>query len=165
LSTFTSTVRPFTETTFPIEKIASSLFSEQAKAIRALQEREERFKLLVQNAFDIIMIYSKEGIIQYQSESIERSLGYNDKENIGKSIFEVTMLDPEDEPKLQLLFKKVVQAPDKNLRGEFRLKHKNGSYRKMQIVFRNLLGNENIKGIIANYQDITNNNAETEADD
>ena len=130
--------------------------TEQAKAVRSLKDSEERFRLLVQNAFDVIMIYTKDGNIQYQSDSIERSLGYNATENVGKNIFEVSMLHPDDEPKMQQLFKKVVESPGKNFRGEVRLKHKNGTYKQMEIVLRNFLDNENIKGIIANYQDISN---------
>jgi len=133
--------------------------SEQKEAIQALEEKEERFRLLVQNAFDIITIYSKEGIIQYQSDSIERVLGYLPAENIGKSIFEESILHPDDEVKQQLLFKKVLQNAGKNFRGKFRMKHKNGAYRKMEIVFRNLIDNEKIKGVIANYLDITDYNS------
>jgi signal transduction histidine kinase len=39
--------------------------------------------------------------------------------------------------------------------GEFRLRHKNGSYRTIEAIFRNLLNDKKINGIIANYRDIT----------
>ncbi len=68
-------------------------------------------------------------------------------------------MHPEDNAKHKRLFKKVVQSPGKNVRGEVKMKHKNGSYCKMEVVFKNLLDNENIKGIIANYQDISSNTA------
>jgi signal transduction histidine kinase len=39
--------------------------------------------------------------------------------------------------------------------GEFRLLHKNGTYRTIDAIFRNLLDDKKINGIIANYRDIT----------
>jgi PAS domain S-box-containing protein len=55
---------------------------------QALRQSEERFRSLVENALDIIMILEPDGTIQYVSPSIENILGYSATEPIGKKVFE-----------------------------------------------------------------------------
>src|SRR5436190_1458071 len=49
-----------------------------------LKESEERFKILLQNAFDIITIFDPDGTIRYESPAIETVLGYTPEERMGK---------------------------------------------------------------------------------
>ena len=46
-------------------------------------------------------------------------------------------------------------SQEKIFTDEFRLRHKDGSYRTIDAIFRNLLDDKKINGIIANYRDIT----------
>jgi hypothetical protein len=45
-----------------------------------------------------------------------------------------------------------VRQPGKNVRGQIRMAYKQGAYRVMEVILPNLLNNESIRGIIANYQ-------------
>ena len=62
----------------------------------ALQEwrAEERFRALVQNAFDVIAIIDAGGVIRYVSPSVARVLGYGLSELSGSAFLE--LLHPED---------------------------------------------------------------------
>lgn len=131
--------------------------TEKARAQRDLSEREEKFRLLLQNAFDITTIYSKEGNILYQSEALEKTLGYPVKEALNKNIFELGIVHPDDLEMHKALMNETLNNPGKNIKGQLRLQHKKGSYKTMEVIFRNLLNNDHIKGIIGNYQDVTNN--------
>ena len=65
------------------------------------------------------------------------------------------IVHPDDrETKIDLL-KKAIANPRENMYGEFRFLHKDGSYRTIEAIFRNLLDDKKISGIIANYRDIT----------
>ncbi len=46
---------------------------------------EERFRSLIQNASDLIMILDEDGTIRYESPATERILGYRLEERIGKT--------------------------------------------------------------------------------
>ena len=133
-----------------IKDITEHRFSEQR-----LTESAEKFRLLIENAFDIIAILSKEGVIVYESESLSKILGYSPYERVGKSIFTDPIVHPEDSESKRAAFKKALDDPEEAVRTEFRLKHKNGSYRDIEAVYLNLVSNPRIEGVVATYHDIT----------
>jgi len=120
-----------------------------------LKIREESFRLLVQNSFDIITIFSKDGTIKFQSESVEHLLGYTPQEQLGKNIFRNSLVHPDDKYLKMKMFKDCIEHPGEDVRTEFRLRHKNGSYKTFEAVCISLLENTKIKAIVANYRDIT----------
>ncbi|HMG69081.1 MAG TPA: CheR family methyltransferase [Chitinophagaceae bacterium] len=125
------------------------------KAEWHLKENEERFRLLVQNASDIISILSPEGNITYESESVERILGYKPEERLGKNIFKDLIVHPDDMNLKISAFQKSILNSNEIVKTGFRLRHKNGGYRDIEAVYLNLLSNPRISGIVANYHDVT----------
>lgn len=132
----------------------------KSKVIEAgLKLTEERFRLLVQNASDILTVFDKNGTIKFESPSIESVLGHKAEDRIGRNINTDPIIHPDErELKIELL-KKAVKYPGKNIYGQFRLRHKNGEYRFIEAIFRNMLHDKRIGGIIANYRDITDRKA------
>jgi two-component system CheB/CheR fusion protein len=128
--------------------------TEQKNAVRDLRENEERLRLLLENSFDITMILSKEGRIVYQSDSLERSLGYQPMQTVNKNIFELEMTPPDNRDQQQELFLKALGS-SANVTGHVKMRHSDQSVKIMQVVLRNRLDQPGIQGIIANYQDIT----------
>jgi len=129
--------------------------SERKFKEQIILENEERFKALVQNSFDVITVFNHEGTITYQSESIERVLGYAAKQRLGENIFEKSLVHPDDLETEKKLFESCLQQPSKYIQTELRMLHKDGSYRIMEVGCINLLNNSSIQGIIKNYRDIT----------
>src|SRR5207247_8761338 len=119
-----------------------------------IRENAERLRLLVENAFDILAILTKDGLISYESESVKRILGYTTGERIGSNVFNDPIVHPDDRATKNEAFKKAVSNPQEIVRTEFRQKHKDGSYRDMEAVYVNLLDNPRINGIIATYHEI-----------
>jgi two-component system CheB/CheR fusion protein len=124
--------------------------------LRELSYTKEYFRLLVQNAFDVITIFSPNGDIKYQSESMKRVLGYSPEESIGTNIFTDGIAHPDDLAIKREWFATCKATPNEPISQEFRLRHKDGTYKYIDAVCINLLDNPFINGIVGNYRDITN---------
>src|SRR5208337_2145961 len=116
----------------------------------------EFFHALLQNSSDIITIVSSEGSVLYESPSVDRVLGYVEKELIGRNVFE--MIHPEDLQRARAAFAEVVRNRDLALSADFRFPHKDGSWRVLYATGSNQLGNPLIDGIVINSRDITERN-------
>src|SRR5205814_1349764 len=129
--------------------------TQRKKSEWQLKESEERFRLLVQNASDIISILSADGTIFYESESAERILGYTPEERLRKNILTDSIVHPDDLQIKANAFNQSLSKANVPVKAEFRLRHKKGDYRTIEAVYLNMLTEPRIAGIIANYHDIT----------
>ncbi len=123
--------------------------SERSRLIRELQENEERFRLLIENASDIITIVNAQGIIRFSGPSVVRVLGYRPEDLADTSIFDLIV--PSDAAK-------VVQAladPAQAVTVEYRIRHRDGSLRILESIGRNLSGRVPEGFIIVNSRDVT----------
>jgi PAS domain S-box-containing protein len=133
---------------------------ERKKAEAELRRSEEYYRSLIENALDVVTLIDGNGIVRYESPSVERVLGYKIDELIGQRgrvIFHPDELDLADHVLAQFL-----QNPNKPISAEFRMRHKNGSWRTMQMTGKNLLDNPAVGGIVVSLRDVTENrNAES----
>lgn len=133
--------------------------TDRANYLRELNSNKEYFRLLVQNAFDIITIYTVDGVVKYQSESVQRVLGYRPEERIGRNERIDNIVHEEDIGKYDDMFKRCSGMPNSIINQVFRLRHADGSYRWVEAVCMNLLDNQYINGLVGNYRDITRQKA------
>lgn len=124
------------------------------RAEKALKESEERFRSLVQNASDIIMVLDSSGVILYESPAVGRVLGYKPEERIGKSAFD--MLHPDDAGKVRKVLQEYVGKPGSQPpRIEYRVKARDGTWRHFEAIGTNLLRDPSVGGIVVNARDVT----------
>jgi two-component system, chemotaxis family, CheB/CheR fusion protein len=146
---------PKKEGTEPLILLAIQDISHRKHIEEELRANEEKFRLLVQNSSDIITVFNEDATILYESPAIENILGYKPEERVGRNINMDTIVHPEDRKKKIGMLKAAIQNPKQNVFGEFRLRHKDGSYRTIEAIFRSFLDDKRINGIIANYRDVT----------
>jgi two-component system, cell cycle sensor histidine kinase and response regulator CckA len=113
----------------------------------------EVLQVLVEHSSDVILLLTEEGRIRYASQSNERVLGFRDEALIGRSGFPV--IHPEDEARVRRLFNEALANPGRPLLIGFRAKHRDGSWRDIEAIAVNRLGNPAIQGIVVNYRDVT----------
>jgi nitrogen fixation negative regulator NifL len=111
------------------------------------------FRSLIENALDIITVLEANGLIRYESPSIEGILGYKPEEMIGRNVFE--FIHPDDLAAIQIIFHEGLNEPGTVRRCEFRYRHKDGSWRVLEAIGKNLLHDPAIRGVVVNSRDIT----------
>ncbi len=97
------------------------------KAEAAVMESEKKFRGFVENATDVIYSLDLNGEFCYVSPNWTEFLGHDLSEVVGKPFG--SFVHPDDLEKCQAFFQKVVTAGEKQSGIEFRVKHKDGSWR------------------------------------
>lgn len=113
----------------------SSDITERIEAKQELVRREAKFAALIENASDLIAVVDAEGVFDFISPSVERILGYQPAELIGTSA--LNLAHPED---VAGAAERIARAntSDSPVSGEFRFRHRDGSYRYLQAIGRNV---------------------------
>ncbi len=94
-----------------------------------LRRSEERFRLITENAADLIIVVDGTGRPQYLSPSVVHALGYAAEELLRGSLF--SLVHPEDRADTVDILKSALrQSTDQVL--EYRLQHKQGYWRKFE---------------------------------
>ncbi|MDQ3779861.1 MAG: EAL domain-containing protein [Chloroflexota bacterium] len=127
--------------------------TDRKEAEEALRQSEARLAALVRNAPDVITVLEADGTVRYKSPGIEHELGYTPDELIGTSVF--VLIHPNDLVRAQELFIELLGQARGKVAAEFRCRHKDGSWRWLEVIGTNLLGDPNVGGIVVNSRDIT----------
>jgi PAS domain S-box-containing protein len=111
------------------------------------------FQALIKNAFDVVKVVDPQAKTIFVSPSVERVLGYQPRELIGTNPLDFVHPDELDVAVKAL---EAVQASGGALKLDaVRARHKDGSWRTMEVVLQNLVDDEDIRGIVMNYRDVT----------
>ena len=134
----------------------ASLALESAALTEEVHRRssDARFGSLVQHASDLITVLDATGLVVYQSPSIERVLGYAPEELVGTR-FEL-LLQPGEEGRLLY----VLADPASHVAAgtevlECGLRHSDGGVRQFEVLYTDLLDDENVNGVVLNSRDVS----------
>lgn len=128
--------------------------TDRKRTEQELRQSEKRFRSLIENARDIIVILDEKGFCRYVSPSQERILGYPTAELLGRSVFE--LIHPDELAMVGEVFKGVIQMPRVGLGlAEYRVWHKDGFWCVLEAVATNLLSEPSVRGIVVNCHDVT----------
>ena len=119
---------------------------------KELQESQEKYRLITENAFDIIQLMNTSGIVEYVSPSNENILGYNYEEYVGHPI--TKYIHPDDITNIEKGFKRIISGA-KPLPYELRVLHKNGHYLWMEASTTQIVENGGVKQLVTIARDIT----------
>lgn len=122
---------------------------------------DKLFRALIENISDAIALLDENSRVLYISPSAVRVLGYSPEEVVGRIAFD--FIHPEDLDKIQTLLSQVLKKPGESISAEYRLIHKDGSWRWFEGVATNLLYLPNVQAIVATYHDITKRKENQEA--
>jgi PAS domain S-box-containing protein len=124
---------------------------QQAEA--ALRSSEERFRALVENSSDTLLLLDAAGRVTYVTPSSQRHLGWKSAELVGRSIF--NFMHPDDHDVAAAKVAEALQRPGEPVTQQIRLRHSDGSWRVMDGVAVNRLHEPSVAAIVVNARDIT----------
>ena len=137
------------------ERIESALRASEAE----LRAREERWRALVENLHDGVVVYGIDGMIEYMSPSVERMLGYTQDEVI---VIGPDALHPDDMARVQEAFQPLLTRVG-TARTDYRVAHRDGGWRVLAATARSLVdASGRIDGIVVNVSDVTERRAAEE---
>ncbi|MGH9141714.1 MAG: PAS domain S-box protein, partial [Vicinamibacterales bacterium] len=123
----------------------------QAEA--ALRASEERFRALVENSSDALLLIDGDGRITYLSPSSERHLGWASEQMIRRPIFD--FLHQDDRQLVGSRLAECLDNPGRTIAEQVRFHHADGSWRITDAVLVNRLADPAVAGIVINARDIT----------
>jgi len=119
----------------------------------ALRASEERFRALVENSSDALLLLDAEGRVTYMTSSSSRQFGWTPDQMVGKSIFE--FVHPDDTDTVTARMSDAIRNPGRRVTQEVRFRHADGSFRTMEGVAVNRLDDPSVGAIVVNARDIT----------
>jgi diguanylate cyclase (GGDEF)-like protein/PAS domain S-box-containing protein len=122
-------------------------------AEQAARANEARFRSLVQNSSDVILVIKPNGMIRFVSPSVARVLRYDPAPLIGRSF--VDLLDTEDRDRARTYLRDAAENVGVSPPVEWRFRQPDGSSLHAEIIATNLLHDPTVRGIVLNTRDVS----------
>lgn len=133
--------------------INSRDITERKQVEQALAASEAKFRSLILNSSDIILILSNQGDIVFQNQSMNKVLGY--PSDILAKLPIQTLIHPEDIGTFSQKMHEIRSGIDSSVTMEIRFRNKNKDWNTLEMTGINLLGDQSVNGILMNARDIT----------
>jgi PAS domain S-box-containing protein len=126
---------------------------ERERAQEALKRNEERFRVLIESASDLIAVLDAHGGIKYHSPSLKAVLGYDVDRVLGQRMHDY--IHPDDFPAASAAIDRALQNPLLSVQLEYRVRHIDGTWRRLHSIARSLPDESPDGFVVVNSRDIT----------
>ena len=120
-----------------LERRVDERTADLGRSTEQLRASEQRFRAVVQNLADVIILVDSDAIIQFTTPSITSVLGYPEQGRLGTPI--AFLVHPKDQPAFQQALQTAPPGPGGSVTLETSFIHRDGSFRGCQAVITNLL--------------------------
>ncbi len=122
--------------------------------VQELEHLERNYRLIIENATDMISIHDAEGVYQYASSASVTLMGRSPEELIGRDVYD--FIHPDDLGAVQESHRKIISA-DVIYTVSFRLRHKEGHYVWVESISKTIrhIHSNQIEEIIVTTRDIS----------
>ena len=134
----------------------TAFMSDITERRRAEEERiasETRLRALVENASDLIYLAEADSTLRYVSPPVKRMLDYTPAELLGRQLFD--FVHPDDVDYVRQRFGAPTAQSSIPVVAEFRFRHKDGSWRHLEVLRANRLADPAVRAIVGNVRDVT----------
>ena len=117
------------------------------------QTESDYFRMLVENAYELIIVVNRDSTLRYVSPSAKRMTGYEPDEVLNMNFLD--FVHPDDLPGIMEKYSAGILQPRTIERVEYRSRNKDGTYMVVEATAMNLLDDPYVEGIVVNLRDIT----------
>ena len=126
---------------------------EISSANAKIAANEQRFRALIQNTTDAVSITAANGEVLYSSPAVDELLGRPLSELLGKDLSD--LVHDDDRPSIERRRHDIATTPGRTIVLEARIRHADGTWRWIETAATNHLDEPAIRGIVANFRDVT----------
>ncbi len=119
-----------------------------------LQQNERKFRRLIEHGADAVVILLPDGTPSYVTPSLKRVLGYSEKEALELNMYEI-IHENQRECVLEKLKECLVRPQIPFDGNSVRARHKDGSWRWLDVTLTSFMEDSTIEGIVADFRDVT----------
>jgi PAS domain S-box-containing protein len=127
--------------------------NQRCRVEAALQTSELRFRALVENSADGILLINRQGLCTYASPSVQRIMGYRPEDLEGNSPF--IKVHPREQERLWLDFQYCLAKPGAEIPLFCRVRSAQRGWRSIEGVCCNRLEDPTVGSVIINFRDVT----------
>jgi len=124
---------------------------EQANRDRA--SADSRYRALIENSSEALVLLDAEGRIGYSSAAMRRLLGYDAMEVLNQ--YALSYVQPEDRDAVQSSFTRLCSTPGARSTLRVRFRHKDGSVRMLESCLANRLDEPEVAAVVCSHRDLT----------
>jgi PAS domain S-box-containing protein len=133
--------------------ITSTNITERKKSAQKIKESEVRFKTIIQESFDAVLIKNEDNIIIDCSPSIAKLLGFSATELTGRKCFDFIHADYQ--LAVHETLADIMTAPNKEKNIDLQIQHKNGHFVWVEMKGKNMFHNPYVGGLLVVLRDIS----------
>jgi diguanylate cyclase (GGDEF)-like protein/PAS domain S-box-containing protein len=131
--------------------------SERRRSQAELENREQRFRALVEKSWSGVALLSADLAFCYAGASTERLLGYTEDDLSGTSF--LAYIHPRERETLRELFGALAAGASHESQAELRFRHRSGVWIWLEAFAQNMLHEPSVGAIVLNYRDVTQRKA------
>ena len=124
--------------------------TERKRDEEELRRSEQRFRALIENASDSIVVLDADQAIRFAATD---ALGFTAEEVVGRPSLD--FVHAEDRQAVEASYRDLLARPGGTARFTARQRHKDGSWHLMEVLGRNALADPVVQGVVLNMRDVT----------
>ena len=136
-----------------IIRMAGMAMEKKEDAETSTRLSEDRFRSLIQNSSDATLVISDEGLITYASPAVTPLLGFEPDDLLDRRATDY--VHPDERDRVMDRLGSQLQISPESLPLQFRMEHKDGTWRDVEAVVANQCDRPSVGGYVANVRDIT----------
>ncbi|GAA1580052.1 putative bifunctional diguanylate cyclase/phosphodiesterase [Actinoplanes couchii] len=133
--------------------LTRTLESRVAERTAELHDREQWFHSLIRHSSDVVTVIGADGVIRYQSESMQRVFGYGPEVFTGRRYTD--LVDPDVAMRLAEAMRRVATTAYGTVTLEVVHTHRDGRKRPSEVIITNLVDDPRVAGFVLNTRDIS----------